>query len=315
MTMETLRTFFETSTIHGLAYISKTRKLSRLFWIFVVIAGFMGSILLIIESFQAWDKSPVSTTIETLPILELKFPKVTVCPPKNTFTDLNADLMRVENVTFTDKQKQELFSYVVDLAEENNHLELMDKLEKLHEDNRFYNWYHGYTEIKVPGLNYALLNYELQTSAISGFLKTEHYGEPYKPNLVDRRINIYVRVNIPKKEIKNSNVTMYVELEKVPIKGMEYGYDGFFFGGTELAQDRTIISINRRFRPPGEGSVGEFRSFSMDRVIPLSELDIVKMTFMPGFKFKWYYGGKDDIKPDILNGFDMDLTRWKHFKR
>ena len=96
---------------------------------------------------------------------------------------------------------------------------------------------------------------------------------------------------------------------------MEYGYDGFFFGGTELAQDRTIITINRRFRPPGGGSVGEFRSFWMDRVIPLSELDIVKMTVMPGFKFKWYYGGKEDIKPDILNGYDMDLTRWKHFKR
>ena len=84
LTMERVRTFLETSTIHGLNYISTTRKYSRLFWILIVIVGFSGAGFLINESFQSWSESPVKTTIETLPIAEIKFPKVTVCPPKNT---------------------------------------------------------------------------------------------------------------------------------------------------------------------------------------------------------------------------------------
>ena len=61
--MENIKLFLESSTIHGLAYISTTRKTLRVFWITVVIAGFVGAGLLITESFQSWDESPVKTTI------------------------------------------------------------------------------------------------------------------------------------------------------------------------------------------------------------------------------------------------------------
>ena len=35
--MESIRNFLESSTIHGLSYISTTRKYVRVFWILVVI--------------------------------------------------------------------------------------------------------------------------------------------------------------------------------------------------------------------------------------------------------------------------------------
>ena len=85
--MEGVRTFLESSTIHGLTFISTTRKYARLFWILVVITGFVGASLLIKESFDSWSESPVKITLETSPIAEIRFPKVTVCPPKNTFPD------------------------------------------------------------------------------------------------------------------------------------------------------------------------------------------------------------------------------------
>ena len=91
--MENVRNFLESSTIHGLAYIATGRKYVRLFWTLVVIAGFTGAGYMIHESFQSWNESPVKTTIETLPITELTLPKVTVCPPENTYTDLNYDLI------------------------------------------------------------------------------------------------------------------------------------------------------------------------------------------------------------------------------
>ena len=99
--MEGVNTFLESSTIHGLTYISTTRKYVRLFWSLVVVTGFLVASLLIKESFDSWSESPVKTTVETLPISDIKFPKVTVCPPKNTFTDLNYDLMMTENITLT----------------------------------------------------------------------------------------------------------------------------------------------------------------------------------------------------------------------
>ena len=90
--MEGVKTFLETSSIHGLAYISSTRRLVKLFWAVVVILGFTGAGAIIYQSFQSWSEGPVKTTIETLPITDITFPKVTVCPPKNTYTDLNYDL-------------------------------------------------------------------------------------------------------------------------------------------------------------------------------------------------------------------------------
>ena len=108
--MEHFRSFLESSTIHGLSYISTTGKYVRLFWILVVLSGFAGAGIIIYQSFEAWDESPVKTTIETRPISEITFPVVTVCPPKNTFTDLNHDLMILQNMTLDNSTRRELLS-------------------------------------------------------------------------------------------------------------------------------------------------------------------------------------------------------------
>ena len=109
--MENIGNFLESSTIHGLSYISTTKKYVRVFWFLVVISGFTGAGVLIYESFQSWDESPVKTTIETHPITDLTLPKVTVCPPKNTYTDLNYDLMMTANMTLDDNTRDELLNY------------------------------------------------------------------------------------------------------------------------------------------------------------------------------------------------------------
>ena len=56
--MTSIRNFLEASTIHGLNYISTTKKLEKVFWIIVVIAGFTGAGVLIYTSFQTWADSP-----------------------------------------------------------------------------------------------------------------------------------------------------------------------------------------------------------------------------------------------------------------
>ena len=169
--MEGVRTFLESSSIHGLSYISTTRKYARLFWILTVISGFFGAGYLIKESFDSWSESPVKTTIETLPISEITFPKVIVCPPKNTFTDLNYDLMMTENITLTDEMKDDMFKYALEVINEDA-FSGSDWI-KLHQKDRFYNWYHGYTEIKFPSHDNDGLNIRIYTSATSGVITTQ----------------------------------------------------------------------------------------------------------------------------------------------
>ena len=74
--MEHVKEFLDNSTIHGLSFISSTRRFSRLFWILIVIGGFSGAGYIIYTSFYNWGQSPITTTIETLPISELTLPNV-----------------------------------------------------------------------------------------------------------------------------------------------------------------------------------------------------------------------------------------------
>ena len=81
--MEGVRTFLESSTIHGLAYIATSGKYVRLLWIIIVFAGFTCAGFLIYASFNDWSENPIKTTVDTRPIYEITFPKVTVCPPNS----------------------------------------------------------------------------------------------------------------------------------------------------------------------------------------------------------------------------------------
>ena len=107
--MDSLKEFLETSTIHGLFYISSApSKRSKIFWLLVVIVGFSSAFYLINDSYNDWQASPIATSISTHPISELDFPTVTVCPPEDSNTALNYDLARARNITLTDKERQAL---------------------------------------------------------------------------------------------------------------------------------------------------------------------------------------------------------------
>ena len=74
--MEGIKEFLESTTIHGLVYISTSRqKLQKIFWVFVVLVGFFIAGFLIRRSFYDWNKNPVSTSIETFPIEDVPFPR------------------------------------------------------------------------------------------------------------------------------------------------------------------------------------------------------------------------------------------------
>ena len=109
--MESLKEFLESSTIHGLAYISSAPSLlSKAFWFLIVVTGFSLAFCLINSSYTDWQASPIATSITTHPISELDFPTITVCPPEGSNTALNYDLARARNITLSVRDREALIN-------------------------------------------------------------------------------------------------------------------------------------------------------------------------------------------------------------
>ena len=140
---ESVEELLESSTIHGLVYWSTTRRWSKFFWVLVVISGFTGAGYMIQQSFQSWSDSPIKTTIETLPISAIKSPKIIVCPPPDTYTNLNPDVQEAGN------NKIDFEKYSYNMTDDFiNHFQDLDYQahslaykEDFKEENEYRNWY------------------------------------------------------------------------------------------------------------------------------------------------------------------------------
>ena len=264
----------------------------------VVLTGFTSAGYLIFVSFQSWAVSPIKTTVETLPISEIKFPKVTVCPPKNTFTDLNYDLMLAEKLKLTNKMRNELIDYSEKVINEHT---FTDDLNILQEDDRYYNWYYGYSKINRPYTNDNVdgrLQYDIETSAISGVVSTQYFGEQYQPSLVERHIYYDVNVYPPESARKSKNVTLHVYLEKVSITDLSEGYDSILVEQRVLEGWWTSVPVN--FTPPASRPDFDYITVSLSRNANNEEdFTNIKMDVMPGFRLSWHYTGLvDNMTPD-----------------
>ena len=222
--MEVVRLFLESSTIHGLAYVSKTSKYAKLFWILVVIAGFTVSGFLIKESFQSWSDSPIKTTVESLPVTKIRLPKVTVCPPKNTFTDLNYDLMLTEDMKVDIDTRNELTEFAMMIIQDHMHEEFMSRFRQLDEENRFYNWYQGISTIVLPYYRTnGELVYDVSTRAKTGKITTEKFGEPIdkeKVRKLEREVNYNYEIWFTEEIGYNENITLNFNVEFNQLPGL-----------------------------------------------------------------------------------------------
>ena len=310
--MEKINLFLDASSINGLSHISNAKRyLTKLFWTLTVMLGFSVATILIYESFQDWSKNPVKTTISSIPITEVKFPKLTVCPPKNTFTDLNYDLMLAEKFEFSEDKREEIYKYVKEIIDENFY---MEEWNKLHEDNRFYNWYQGYTHILEPDptkLSMDRLLYIIETSATSGAVTTQHFGEEFQPDLVVGALSYQVHVHVPTSIRNNESIALKVNFEKVSFPETEASTELYIMNNENIVRDQSVV--HKSYNPPGQppsisildgggGKDGDAWIY-LQRIYPLNTINKLTMKWMPGFKFSWSYVEVEDQK---------ELNRSKH---
>ena len=242
--MENLMIFLESTSIHGLSYISTSKRhTTRLLWILVVSTGFIGAGVLIHQSFEGWADSPIKTTVETVAIDKMTFPKVTVCPPKNTYTDLNYELMMTQNMTLDNKTRNELYDYALELLLDHLNKEFMTNLSKLEDNDRYYNWYHAYTQLTVHQKSSKYMRYTINTSAKSGTIATNGFGRAYDAEKADTYTWYWVYVKTPRNFGKIYNLTLQFEIEKISI--VEYGSDKFYHDSTDNAVSANIKHISK----------------------------------------------------------------------
>ena len=198
--MEVVRDIFQSSTIHGLSHIAGNRRLVRLLWICVVIAGFTGAAVMIYQSFSSWSDSPISTTIETLSISDLDFPNVTVCPPKNSFTSLNPDLVMARNINFDEKKRTSLSDSVVqalyDASFNSKYKEFID-----YRQDQYTDWYTGISSVKnLPKkakYNNQQKTYIMETTAINGIFSTPYFRQSLDEHIFKYEIQSTVYIYVP----------------------------------------------------------------------------------------------------------------------
>ena len=273
--MENLKQFLETSTIHGVAYIASTRKLVRLLWTLIVFSGFLSSGILIYQSFDNWAAHPITTSIVTLPISEITLPNVTVCPPKDTYTNLNYDLMRLENVTMDNQTRKELEDFFFKELHDLFFKELLHNMSLFNEKDRFYNWYEGITKLQLPYLvklydsfiEYYYLMNSINTYANKGEIWLQYFGEDYDPSKAFNYKNVFY-IHVSREDLQKENFTVSYEHTR-----------------TDQYYQSDVSNDNLTKDDATSEHYGYVNYFHFDDGIYLSELK--DKSTMPGFRIKW----------------------------
>ena len=217
--MGTVKEFLEYSTIHGLVFISTSySRPVRLFWLAVVTAGFTGSIVLIARNLTAWKQSPISTTIDTAAIRDVKFPSVIVCPPPATFTGLHLDLEMTRNIKLDNVTLNTLLDFIPNAVFDASFETKYEKFLSFTEENRFMNWYLGYSSIGFPyvmTLSYPAKNFvrlDVLTSATSGTVATPFFKQRFDQKNFETLLFFLLKIEI-NENLTNTSGSLVIEVE------------------------------------------------------------------------------------------------------
>ena len=173
--------------------------------------------MLINNSYSAWQESPIATTITTHPLATLQFPNVTVCPPKDSNTALYPDLMRADNSSLTEDDRESLRSSIQELLTISA-LEFADNMLAAANPANLEATYRGYQSVPKPdGPN----GFEVKVSGIEGSIKSSRFGEAYSEDhyKTDRTAHVVLDLSDVVKEIGSG--TLIIELEVDTRQGEE----------------------------------------------------------------------------------------------
>ena len=186
-------------------------KVGKCFWLLIVCLGFIGAGYLINRSYSDWQQAPISTTLSVKPISELDFPTVTVCPPKGSNTALNYDLMKADNDSLTDEDRDKLKEAVYTAIIEPSHHDFIRVMQATVNPENVKKTVEGFH--KFPDNSETI---EVIMSNNYGEIQTPWFGEDYEKdyNKEDRKLNFETKISEELKAQLGSR-SLVIELEVV----------------------------------------------------------------------------------------------------
>ena len=194
--------------------------------------------------------------------------------------------MMTENMTLDNDTRQELANYAVEMLYDHLYDTVMRSLSKLEESDRFYNWYHGYTQINLPLISSnGRVIYRMWTAASSGSVPTQYFGEEFDADKVETNLLYTVYVGTPASVRNNRNVTLHIDVEKVSLEDLSSGEDRVSQSINTIKETHT----NYNYSPPRKSAY----SFTLSRKVLPADVGKQKLDMMPGFRVRWHYSGME----------------------
>ena len=314
-----VKEFLEVSSIHGLLHISSNSRLARLFWILVVVTGFTWAIYMINGSLESWALSPISTTVEIKPIHDVKFPQVTVCPPEGTFTNLNYDYMMAANKTLDNATRENLIASAALRIQDQDFEKVLKEEESFFEENRYRNWYLGYTQPSLAKKSADTHYFNILTTATSGSISTPFFKEPYHP---DKFQEILVYEYLIYHPPISNNVTFKLNIEALTKGKDKSDYvniypvilsrnDLLFKKPEGLPSGLVKKTFNYSVIQGENGFVRKHSKVRFTRYMDSLDNSVWRNSPITGMKLSWKYtdtaGDLVNIPPDTVNG----IKYWK----
>ena len=143
------------------------------------------------------------TTIETKPISEINFPTVTVCPPKGTFTNLNHDLVTINNTQLGEDQIQSLKSFIHKAIIDQEFEAVIDEDKSYKIRGKYESWFKGITKFTLPSTK-TKTTFFMWTTASEGEAGTPNFEVDYSKGSFPQELS-YVLVIMPPKNFSKTN--------------------------------------------------------------------------------------------------------------
>ena len=301
--MEHVKAFLDSSTIHGMSWISSSKRFSRLFWILVVIGGFTCAGYMIHQSLDNWNKSPITTTLETLPISDITFPNVSVCPPKNSILNFNYDIIKSTEIQLNTSTRKQLLDYAFDTTQDIFWEEIMLNISKLEYPSRYHDWYHGYTRLQYPYHNGDEFLYFEATYATTGNITTKYFGEEFDIEKTDAKMQIEIKISSPDSLENDSDSTAIFKVLKNTLKEIQ-DVDKMILNLDLIDADLTTYNANST-------DMINYKYLYLRRKATKEDLSSIDQDQMPGFNLVWFY----DREVEPQNYYSFYSTENREFVR
>ena len=140
--------------------------------------------------------------------------------------------------------------------------------------------------IKYPYCcRYNQLQYKIFTSATTGNISTQYFGEKFNSDKVDGHVKLAIFVFVPPYLKRDKNVSLMFDIKKNTM--MEVSDNDQILTDIVDDIDANVTHLSKNFTAPSPNLNQMY--FQLSRTVPEEEISKMELDSMPGFKLTWKY--------------------------